>query len=162
MAGETLVSDYVYRLTNNASLTDFWTRIYADNRSYANQKWTISGGVNGGSNSIGVVDMGLNTNLPGQFQWQKDWLELSTTRLDSTQNFKLYLIDVEYISAPLYKNISLEITSGLGFSTDGSLASITTRVGNHTLVYDNAIRDSSVFMGNGWDVIKLIDNPSHP
>jgi len=162
MAGETLVSDYVYRLTNNASLTDFWTRIYADNRSYANQKWTISGGVNGGSNSIGVVDMGLNTNLSGQFQWQKDWLELSTTRLDSTQNFKLYLIDVEYISAPLYKNISLEITSGLGFSTDGSLASITTRVGNHTLVYDNAIRDSSVFMGNGWDVIKLIDNPYIP
>ena len=151
--------DYYWAFSGDGTLAYPWLYLQAGDGSYVNNHWTVTSLLYGGWTSIGYVDMGLNTNA--LLARDDDWLTLSNS-ITNTGNFRLNLKGVEYVDAPLDKNISLEVVSKEGFTTDGSLISLSMNVGNHTLTYWDAARDSTLFQGSGWDQVILDDNPDIP
>jgi len=151
--------DYYWAFTGDGTLDYAWLYLQSSDGSYVNNHWRINSLLFGGWTSIGYVDMGLNASFT--LARDEDWLTLSNNIVD-TGHFRLNLKGVEYIDAPLDKNISLEVVSKEGFTTDGSLISLSMNVGNHTLNYWDAARDSTLFQGSGWDTVNLNDNPDIP
>jgi Ca2+-binding RTX toxin-like protein len=151
--------DYYWAFTGDGTLDSAWLYLQSSDGSYVNNHWRINSLLFGGWTSIGYVDMGLNASF--SLARSEDWLTLSNT-ITNTGHFRLNLKGVEYIDAPLDKNISLEVVSKEGFTTDGSLISLSMNVGNHTLNYWDAARDSTLFQGSGWDTVNLNDNPDIP
>ncbi len=151
--------DYYWAFTGDGTLDSAWLYLQSSDGSYVNNHWRINSLLFGGWTSIGYVDMGLNASF--SLARDEDWLTLSNT-ITNTGHFRLNLKGVEYIDAPLDKNISLEVVSKDAFTTDGSLISLSMNVGNHTLNYWDAARDSTLFQGSGWDTVNLNDNPDIP
>ena len=151
--------NYYWAFTGDGTLDYPWLYLQSGDGSYVGNHWIVNSLLYGGATSIGYVDMGLNPSFT--LARDEDWLTLSNT-ITNTGNFRLNLKGVEYIDAPLDKNISLEVVSKEGFTTDGSLVSLSMNVGNHALTYWDAARDSTLFEGSGWDTINLADNPDIP
>jgi len=145
---------------NNDRITMPWLQISTLDNSYgSNLKLVIANTVYQGATAIGYVDMGFNTDQV--LARNEDWLVLTSDIYDFA-TYNLSLSGVEYITAPLNKTVDLEVISKFGFGTNGSLHSITTGVGNHTIDYDGATRDSTLTMLAGWDSVNLIDHPDIP
>ena len=70
--------------------------------------------------------------------------------------------DVEYVDSSLATNTTLLLASHFGFTTDGSLNAISANIGNHEMVFTTAIKDSSLMLGKGWDVVTLSDQLDIP
>ncbi|MCF8516627.1 MAG: hypothetical protein K9G72_20015 [Rhodobacteraceae bacterium] len=70
--------------------------------------------------------------------------------------------DVEYVDSSLATNTTLLLASHYGFTTDGSLNEISANIGNHEMVFTTAIKDSSLMLGDGWDVVTLSDQLDVP
>lgn len=143
-------------ITGNDLLNQPWQFATAGNLGRVNHHWTITSLPKGGTQAVGFVDMGLDS--PTALAYNKDRLTLTyDVRKDTT--YTLSMKGVEYVNAPLDKDISLVSVGPTGFTTDGSLVRIKTGVGNQTLAYESAARDSVVFMGAGRDAVQLDDNP---
>ena len=143
-------------ITGNETLSLPWKFATAGNLGRISNDWTISSLPVGGSQAVGFVDMGLHA--PAALAYNQDRLTLTYNVLNST-TYTLSMKGVEYVHAPLNKDISLVSVGPTGFTTDGSLVRIKTGVGNQTLHYESAARDSVVFMGAGRDAVQLNDNP---
>ena len=79
--------------------------------------------------------------------------------LAKTSEFRLALSGVEYVQVASGFTVDLVQAGVGGFTTDGSVRNLSANVGNHTIVYENAVRDSKVFLGNGYDRVTLATNP---
>lgn len=120
-----------------------------------NTHWTVAALPDYTFSPVGVVDMGLNTGTAAK-PYLEDWLSLA-----ADGRYFLDLNGVEYVDAVLASapNVVLDSVGKEGFTTNGSLASITTNVGNHQMVFTTALRDSAIFVGAGYDKLTLADNP---
>lgn len=128
-----------------------WRHLYT-NTNWFNSHWTIAARPSYGVQQVAFVDMGLHNPMANAID--EDRLSLA-----EHGTFVLNIRGVSHIDAAPNKNVDLEVVGRHGFTTDGSLDSITVRVGNHELFYTGATRDSTLFMGSGWDQLHLIDNP---
>jgi hypothetical protein len=72
------------------------------------------------------------------------------------------LRNVEYVDSSLTTETHLRHAGHFGFTTDGSLESIHADVGNHAINFTAAIKDSSLFLGDGFDVVRLGDHLDVP
>lgn len=153
---------YNWVLTNNNNgatvdtLNANWQYVSAGNMLRTDQRWTIANLPYGG---IGYVDMGLDSgDLHAR---DRDWLHL-TYNARSFATYKLLLKGVDYVSAESNKLITLESVGPDGFTTNGSLYAIKLGVGNQTITYQNATRDSTLYMGAGFDRVIFEDDPFTP
>ncbi len=119
-------------------------------------KWTVRALPAYEETQVAFVDMGLNTSSVGMLARQQDWLNLA-----ADGRYFLNLAGVEYLDADLNSAPNVDLTSvgKNGFTTNGSLRSIRMAEGNQQIVYLTAERDSSIFVGAGFDKITFDDIP---
>lgn len=160
---------YHFYMEDGDTLSEPWRAVWGNN-GYANDHWTIATRPVPLSANVGYVDMSLSTAVPylhtdtgltvndarGQ-----DWLTLDNVGV-SGASWVLNVVGVEYIDTPLAQVNDLEIIGPDGFTTNGSYHSITMRVGDQEMVYTGATRDSSLFMGPGYDTVNLGDHLDIP
>lgn len=109
-----------------------------------------TGGIRTGE--LPAVDLGPNEVGTGGDHRLEDRV---TFDVAGTQ--RVMLRDVEYVDSTLLTETHLRHAGHFGFTTDGSLESIHADVGNHALNFTTAIKDSSLFLGDGFDVVRLED-----
>lgn len=146
-----------WHVTGNETISADWNYLSGNSGSWVNNHWTVVRPPNLNGVTTAVVDMGLNTVVADPRL--ADRLTLSNGSFPSTSRWVLGLNGVEYVDAPLNQTVHLTVSTGIGFTTNGSLASLRTGVGNHELRYTGATRDSTLFTGVGWDPVRLIDHP---
>jgi hypothetical protein len=138
---------------NNASGTalQFWNRITSGSYSADDQLRLAqkSQGLNG---LFGMIDLGQQSNAA----LARDNDSITFAKNDI---FRINVRNVEYVSAEAGFTAHLHQLGTSSFTTNGSLASIEANIGNHNIFYENAYRDSDVFLGNGWDAVSLATNP---
>lgn len=81
---------------------------------------------------------------------------------DLAGSYQMILSDVEYVDSTLTSDTHLRHYGHFGFSTDGSVRSIVADVGNHHMDFTTAIKDNSLNLGNGWDIVTLGDHLDIP
>ncbi len=129
----------------------FWSRItsasYATNDQLRLEQTPIPN-----PSWSGLIELGANGNAT--WARQKDAVVLA-----KNAEFRVTLKGVEYISAAPGFTADLHQVGTEGFTTNGSIRSIEASTGNHTLVFENAYRDSELFLGKGIDTVVLSTNP---
>ena len=150
-------SPYVFNIYGDDTLIFPWREVYGDSGVRLNNHWTITALPNYQVNQIAYVDMGLDTPVVSNLARELDHLTLA-----ENGTFVLNISGVEFLDAPLTKTVDLEVVGKQGFTTDGSFNSIKVNVGNHNIYYTGATRDSTLFMGSGWDEVLLKDHPDIP
>ncbi|MBB5272028.1 beta strand repeat-containing protein [Quisquiliibacterium transsilvanicum] len=131
--------------------TQFWSRItsgaYATSDQLRLEQTPIVR-----SSWAALVDLGQQTNA---------WLARDNDAIVFAKNasFRLAIKNVEYVSAAPGYTVDLHQVSVHGFTTDGSFRSIEAGVGNHDIRFENAYRDSEIFLGRGIDQVTLTTNP---
>ena len=148
-------SPYVFNIYGNDTLFLPWREVFGNSSDRLNEHWTITALPNYQVNQVGYVDMGLNT--PTALARDSDHLTLA-----ENGTFVLNIKGVEFIDAPLTKTVDLEVVGKQGFTTDGSFNSVKLNVGNQDLYYTGTTRDSTLFMGSGYDTAYLGDHPDIP
>jgi Ca2+-binding RTX toxin-like protein len=145
------VSPFKFNIIGNDTLLSPWREVTGPGERI-NNHWNIAALPNYQVQQVAFVDMGLhNVNANA----------INEDRLTLAENgtFVLNIRGVEHIDAPANKTVNLEVVGKTGFTTDGSLNTIETNVGNHVIFYTGATRDSTLFTGTGWDQVRLIDHP---
>lgn len=145
------VSPFKFNIIGNDNLLSPWREITGPGERI-NNHWNIAALPNYQVQQVAFVDMGLH-NVEAH--------AINEDRLTLAENgsFVLNIRGVEHIDAPADKTVDLEVVGKTGFTTDGSLNTIETNVGNHVIFYTGATRDSTLFTGTGWDQVRLIDHP---
>lgn len=135
----------------SGTATQFWSRI-TSNGSNSNDILRLEQTPFPQASWAAPIDMGGNTGFG---------LARDNDRLILAKNseFRLALRGVEYVNAAPGFTVDLAQVGVGGFTTDGSVRKLSANVGNHTVIYENAVRDSTVFLGNGYDRVSLATNP---
>lgn len=138
---------------NNASGTalQFWNRITSGSYS-ANDQLRLAQKSQGTNGLFGMIDLGQQSNAA----LARDNDSVTFAKNDI---FRVNIRNVEYVSAEVGFTAHLHQLGTSSFTTNGSLASIEANIGNHNIIYENAYRDSDVFLGRGWDAVSLATNP---
>lgn len=165
-----LVSDEnEYHIWGSDTLSAPW-RYISGNNSYVNEHWTLLVRPVVLPSTVGYVDMSLNT-VPTYTDSTRsvtvaDTRDQDRLTLDNEgvvgAPWVLNVVGVEHIDTPLDELVDLEIIGKTGFTTNGSLHSITANVGHHTITYTGTTRDSSLFTGSGYDTVELSDHLDIP
>ena len=148
---------YKFTIYGDDTLIFPWREVYANSSDRLNEHWTITALPNYQVNQVAYVDMGLDTPVVSNLARELDHLTLA-----ENGTFVLNIRGVEFLDAPLTKTVDLEVVGKEGFTTDGSFNSVKVNVGNHNIYYTGATRDSTLFMGYGWDEVLLKDHPDIP
>ncbi|WP_439546590.1 beta strand repeat-containing protein [Sandarakinorhabdus sp.] len=135
----------------SGTATQFWSRITSGGNN-SNDVLRLEQTPFAQASWAAPIDMGGNTGIG---------LARDNDRLILAKNseFRLALSGVEYVNAAPGFTVDLAQVGVGGFTTDGSVRKLSANVGNHTVIYENAARDSTVFLGNGYDRVSLATNP---
>lgn len=177
--------DYLYYLIYGSGYIDNpWSGIWGRN-DYANDYWQLFVRPTPQGSNVGLVDMSnhdvsaisivttqtysyssgnlvyaLDTGV--QDMRTADRLSLDHHNVGPEAAYKLALQGVEFVDAPVGHETHLQIITKDGFTTDGTLASITMHVGHQEMTFTGAARDSTIFMGSGYDKINFVDHLDVP
>ncbi len=133
--------------------SSFWNRIIS--ASYlSNDALIIREFAEPYRTSVAVIDLGVNTANAGELAINQD-----RVTFEKSGTYDISINNVEYINTSSTYTVNLNQLSVYGFTTDGSLATIEADVGNHTVTYENAARDSKIILGDGYDHVALATNP---
>ena len=174
--------NYQFDIWGSDTLVAPWRAVWGSN-GYVNEHWTLATRPVPLPANVGYVDMSLSTAVPyidtttaktttdattGITTTEmvidtrsQDWLTLDNVGVSGAP-WVLNVVGVEYMDAPLIETVDLEIIGTEGITTNGSYHSITMHVGDQVMVYTGATRDSSLFMGTGYDTVNLSDNLDIP
>lgn len=186
MRATQILADYLdYWIYGSGYVDSEWSRLWGSN-DYSNDQWRLDTRPIASGRDVGLVDMSnqsiaalrsvftqsydydVNGNLvyttdSGVFDMRSaDRLTLDHHNVGSDGAFNLALKGVEFVDAPKDQETHLEIITKEGFTTDGTLASIKMNVGGQNMTYTGMTRDSTLFMGAGYDTVTFIDDPDAP
>ena len=186
MSVSRLDPEYLYYLVYGSGYVDRpWTHLWGSN-DYFNDHWEIYVRPTPRASDVGFVDMSNHNvlavtsvytqsytyNSAGSLVYQvgagvpdlrtADRLTLDHHGVGPVAPFVLALKGVEFVDAPISMETNLEIITKDGFTTDGTIASLTMRVGHQEMTFTGAARDSAIFMGSGYDVINFTDHLDVP
>jgi Ca2+-binding RTX toxin-like protein len=180
-------NEYLYYLIFGSGYADNpWSHIWGRN-DYSNDHWELFVRPTPSGADIGLVDMSNEAapnisvvytqsykyNGSGELVYATDGgtadlrtadrLTLDHKNVGPESSFKLALQGVEFIDAPVDNlDTKLQIITKNGFETDGTLASLTMHVGRQEMTFTGAARDSTIFMGPGYDTIDFVDHLDVP
>lgn len=161
-----------------------WSHVWAL-FNYSNDFWKLSVRPTPTASNVGLVDMSsenienITTVYTQTYKYvdniltwdvdqgeqdlrTADRLSLDHHGVGEDAPYKLALQDVEFVDAPVELETHLEIITKDGFTTNGTLASITMNVGHQEMTFTGAARDSTIFMGAGYDKIDFVDDLDVP
>lgn len=179
-------NEYLYYLIHGSGYIDNpWSHIWGNN-NYFNDHWQLFVRPTPRNADVGLVDMS-NEAAPNiavvytqSYEYSggvlvyatdggtedlrtADRLTLDHKNVGPETSFKLALQGVEFIDAPVHNlDTDLQIITKNGFETDGTLASLTMHVGHQEMTFTGAARDSTIFMGAGYDTINFVDHLDVP
>lgn len=177
--------DYLYYLIYGSDYIDRpWSHLWGRN-DYDNDFWQLFVRPTPQASNVGLVDMS-NENMQAisiiktetykyesgelvyasdsgvQDMRTADRLSLDHQNVGPETSYKLALQGVEFVDAPVDLETHLQIITKNGFTTDGTLASIMMHVGHQEMTFTGAARDSTIFMGAGYDKIAFVDHLDVP
>ena len=185
MSTSRIHDDYLYYLIfGDGYIYQPWTHIWGSN-DYFNDHWSLNTRSSPTTSDAGLVDMSnhdihainyvttstydyVSNSLSytpdgGSLDYRTaDRLTLDHHDVGTGTPFKLALQGVEFVDAPVDLETHLEIITEDGFNTDGTIASLSMNVGHHEMSFTGAARDSTIFMGDGYDEIDFKDNLDVP
>lgn len=177
--------EYLYYLIFGSGYIDNpWSGIWGHN-DYANDYWQLFVRPTPQASNVGLVDMSNHdvsaisivttqtySYSSGNLVYAQDTgvqdmrtadrLSLDHHNVGSEAAYKLALQGVEFVDAPVGHETHLQVITKDGFTTDGTLASITMHVGHQEMTFTGAARDSTIFMGSGYDKINFVDHLDVP
>ena len=137
-----------WRVTGSETMTETgWRYIYGAT-GYSNETLTLGTLPGAKKGDVGFIDLGLGAS--------------DKVILNKNGSYVLNLEGVEYLSATrAAKETVVDSKGKLGFTTDGSVRSITTGNGNQHIVYTGATLDSKLAMGQGYDSVLFTGDHSY-
>lgn len=180
-------NEYLYFLIYGSGYIDVpWSHLWGSNE-YFNDHWNLFVRPTPRNADVGLVDMSNESapniqivytnsyayNQSNQLVYTQDSgaedlrtadrLTLDHKNVGPDASYHLALQGVEYVDAPVENlDTHLRIITKDGFTTDGTLASVTMHVGHQEMVFTGAARDSTIFMGAGYDTIEFVDHLDVP
>ena len=82
--------------------------------------------------------------------------------LDLSGTYSVIMNEVEYLDSTLNTETRLNHFGHFGFTTDGSLEGIAATIGNHSMDFTTAIKNNTLNLGPGWDIVTLEDHRDLP
>lgn len=188
MSTTRITPDYLYYMIYGSGIVgDPWFRIWGRTGDW-NDHWTFYVRAKPETGKIGVVDMGrtddpaiirvdtltysyssgnLNYSSDSSSGGSADYRTADRVTLDHQGAgheipFTVQFHGVDFVDAPVDQETHLEIVTPDGVVTDGTLASIKMHVGDHHMTFTGAARDSTIFMGSGYDTIDFVDDLDVP
>jgi Ca2+-binding RTX toxin-like protein len=146
---------YLWYVFGRASAIYPWGSIFGGGGVFANQWITISQAPRTAPGEIAQI------NLTSQTPYT-DPRDADRVTFNISGNHSVQTKDVEYIDGVLDKTTSLFLYNHHGFTTDGSIDKIRANIGNQEVFYTTAVKDSSLFLGAGWDQVRLVDQLDIP
>lgn len=130
-----------------------WNRIFSAS-SWSNDRLVITSRPSVEREGVALIDL-LDSGAPGLVQ------DMDHVELGLAGSHFIALRNVDYVSTQLPEPLAVDLhqLDHFGFTTNGTLRSITSGVGNHLVTFETAKRDSSVFLGDGFDRVVLADDP---
>lgn len=146
---------YLWYVFGRASAIYPWGSIFGGGGVFANQWLTISQAPRTAPGEIAQI------NLTSQTPYT-DPRDADRVTFNISGNHSVQIKDAEYIDGVLDKTTSLFLYNHHGFTTDGSIDKIRANIGNQEVFYTTGAKDSSLFLGAGWDQVRLIDQLDIP
>lgn len=146
---------YLWYVFGRASALYPWGSIFGGGGVFANQWLTISQAPRTAPGEIAQI------NLTSQTPYT-DPRDADRVTFNISGNHSVQIKDAEYLDGVLDKSTSLFLYNHHGFTTDGSIDKIRGNIGNHEVFYTTVVKDSSLFLGAGWDQVRLVDQLDIP
>jgi Ca2+-binding RTX toxin-like protein len=132
-----------------------WSRFQAGGGFYESQWLTISHKPVVENGNVAIID------LSGNNQYD-DPRNADRVTFDLDDHHVIFPKNIEYFDSTLDTTTQITWIGHYGATTDGSLDKLYADVGNHEFYFTTAIKDSSLHLGAGWDVVHLIDHRDVP
>ena len=152
------IDDYHLWYVFGDAYMDFpWSSAFAGGSRFESQWLTVRQFPWSAPGRMPHVDLGEHVTSPiGEYR-DEDRLTF-----DLSGNYSTIVNNVEYVDSTLETETHLNHFGHLGFTTDGSFDSLKAFVGNHEMHFTTAIKDSTLDLGAGWDIVSLDDHRDLP
>ena len=152
------IDDYYLWYVFGDAYMDFpWSSAFAGGSRFESQWLTVRQFPWSAPGRMPHVDLGEHVTSPiGEYR-DEDRLTF-----DLSGNYSTIVNNVEYVDSTLETETHLNHFGHLGFTSDGSFDSLKAFVGNHEMHFTTAIKDSTLDLGAGWDIVSLDDHRDLP